>query len=398
MKKRIKSLMGVALALVMCLTMAPTATAKADEAVALSEYTEEQLLQAILGFWTNDDSYEFTVEKEHILIERYFYGDVTTFVDVDWSYSGVVTLEERIVSYANSEYEREEIDFGVYVTFENGVWSDKKGRIYSSDQLIDGSGSGATASASVEYVDGVWKDYDGNVYEESELEGASAVAEVKFGQKTKALKFASDIGAFYLYRGSNSIHGGGLLVVERITEDQRATFYAQFKEVDDGAYSFSDFLNTIKVDDTDFDAVEETTGEVKDTDDEVVEAPEVKEDTTEDTTEVTEDTTEDTTEVTETPEINEDTEEVVGEAPEVTEDTADEEIDAEFSVTTTKDGRAVYAGEQVYIVKKGDCLWAIARQLLGNGERYKELFTRNGDIVKKAELIFPGQEIIAPTK
>ena len=64
----------------------------------------------------------------------------------------------------------------------------------------------------------------------------------------------------------------------------------------------------------------------------------------------------------------------------------------------TKDGREVYADETVYIVKKGDCLWSIAKQLLGDGERYTELFTRNNGIIEKATLIFPEQEIIIPAE
>lgn len=66
------------------------------------------------------------------------------------------------------------------------------------------------------------------------------------------------------------------------------------------------------------------------------------------------------------------------------------------SAETTKDGRAVYAGETVYTVKKGDFLWKIAKELLGNGAKYKEIFARNSDIIKKAELIFPGQQLIIP--
>lgn len=66
------------------------------------------------------------------------------------------------------------------------------------------------------------------------------------------------------------------------------------------------------------------------------------------------------------------------------------------STETTKDGRAVYAGETVYTVKKGDFLWKIAKELLGNGAKYKEIFARNKDIIKKAELIFPGQQLIIP--
>lgn len=61
-------------------------------------------------------------------------------------------------------------------------------------------------------------------------------------------------------------------------------------------------------------------------------------------------------------------------------------------------GREVLEGESVYIVKKGDCLWNIAKLLLGDGNKYKDLFTRNGDIVEEADLIFPGQEIIIPAK
>ena len=74
------------------------------------------------------------------------------------------------------------------------------------------------------------------------------------------------------------------------------------------------------------------------------------------------------------------------------------DADTESAVEKTTDGRAVYAGETVYVVKKGDCLWNIAKQLLGRGTKYKELFTRNSDIIKKAELIFPGQELIVPAK
>ena len=68
------------------------------------------------------------------------------------------------------------------------------------------------------------------------------------------------------------------------------------------------------------------------------------------------------------------------------------------AVKKTTDGREVYDGETIYIVKKGDCLWGIARQLLGDGKKYTELFTRNNGIVEKAELIYPGQEIIVPAK
>lgn len=64
----------------------------------------------------------------------------------------------------------------------------------------------------------------------------------------------------------------------------------------------------------------------------------------------------------------------------------------------TTSGREVKEGETVYTVQKGDCLWAIARQFLGNGSKYTELFDRNGDILTDATVIIPGQEIIIPAK
>jgi len=63
-------------------------------------------------------------------------------------------------------------------------------------------------------------------------------------------------------------------------------------------------------------------------------------------------------------------------------------------IETTKDGRAVFPGETVYTVQKGDFLWKIAKELLGSGAKYKEILARNCDIIEKAELIFPGQKLI----
>lgn len=71
---------------------------------------------------------------------------------------------------------------------------------------------------------------------------------------------------------------------------------------------------------------------------------------------------------------------------------------AQEQPTVEASGREVLEGESVYVVVKGDCLWSIAKQLLGKGELYKKLFTRNGDIVEQADMIFPGQEIIVPVK
>ncbi len=65
-------------------------------------------------------------------------------------------------------------------------------------------------------------------------------------------------------------------------------------------------------------------------------------------------------------------------------------------VETTKDGRAVFPGETIYTVKKGDFLRRIAAKLFGNEAKHKLLFDRNNTIIKNADLIFPGQELIVP--
>ncbi len=114
------------------------------------------------------------------------------------------------------------------------------------------------------------------------------------------------------------------------------------------------------------------------------------------------DKAEDTTEDTTTDDVTADTTTEESKTDDAIADTSDEESTTEKTekkvVKKTSDGREVYEGEQVYIVKKGDSLWKIAKKLLGNGARYTELFTRNNGIVKKAKLIFVGQEIIVPVK
>ncbi len=45
----------------------------------------------------------------------------------------------------------------------------------------------------------------------------------------------------------------------------------------------------------------------------------------------------------------------------------------------------------LYTVKKGDTLWAIAKQYLGDGSRYPEIASDN--LIQNPNLIFPGQEV-----
>jgi len=52
--------------------------------------------------------------------------------------------------------------------------------------------------------------------------------------------------------------------------------------------------------------------------------------------------------------------------------------------------------ETTYTVKSGDCLWNIAKKLLGSGSRYTEIASLNADQIKNPNLIYPGQVLRIP--
>jgi len=48
-----------------------------------------------------------------------------------------------------------------------------------------------------------------------------------------------------------------------------------------------------------------------------------------------------------------------------------------------------------YIVQKGDCLWCIAREILGEGIRWQELYENNRKLIgENPDLILPGMELV----
>lgn len=51
-----------------------------------------------------------------------------------------------------------------------------------------------------------------------------------------------------------------------------------------------------------------------------------------------------------------------------------------------------------YTVKKGDCLWNIAKKYLGNGARYTEIYALNREKIQNPNLIYPGQVLRLPTE
>jgi nucleoid-associated protein YgaU len=54
--------------------------------------------------------------------------------------------------------------------------------------------------------------------------------------------------------------------------------------------------------------------------------------------------------------------------------------------------------EQVeyYVIQQGDTLSKIAQQFYGNANKYPRIFEANREVIKDANLIFPGQKIRIP--
>jgi len=51
---------------------------------------------------------------------------------------------------------------------------------------------------------------------------------------------------------------------------------------------------------------------------------------------------------------------------------------------------------EYYIVQQGDTLSKIAQQFYGNANKYPRIFEANREVIKDANLIFPGQKIRIP--
>lgn len=51
---------------------------------------------------------------------------------------------------------------------------------------------------------------------------------------------------------------------------------------------------------------------------------------------------------------------------------------------------------QSYTVKRGDCLWKIAKQFYGNGAEYNKIFDANSNQISNPNLIYEGQTLVIP--
>jgi len=51
---------------------------------------------------------------------------------------------------------------------------------------------------------------------------------------------------------------------------------------------------------------------------------------------------------------------------------------------------------EFYVIQKGDTLSAIAKQFYGDANAYPRVFEANREVIKDADLIYPGQTIRIP--
>ncbi len=410
MKKSIKRLLGVALALVMCLTMAPATTAKADEAVALSEYTENQLLAAFMGEWEGVNRGEYAIlSRNHIKMWNDEYDK--TFIDIDWTYEGLVEVETNKLTWADWEawlngetntYKTKALKFTgsgyvVYLYVEYSEWvGERVLRVQYTNETAEIDDSMYLMVKNVSEDEQCYVD---------ELLEASLTATETPEEEPKAEEPTEEepiVAEFMLTE--SGLHVTELNLVVGESERLEITGIDDFNE-DNYSYTWiSTYPEVAKVS-QDGKVVAVAAGSatvtvsvVDNRDGNVVEVTPV-------VVTVSAPVEEPTPVPTETPAEEPKEEEPKEEEPKEEEPKAEEptetptvETEDKEIVEKTKDGRSVYTGETVYIVKKGDCLWNIAKQLLGNGARYKELFTRNNGIIERAKLIFPGQEVIVPAK
>ena len=65
------------------------------------------------------------------------------------------------------------------------------------------------------------------------------------------------------------------------------------------------------------------------------------------------------------------------------------------TVTTNNTAESKPSGQN-YTVKRGDCLWNIAKKYYGNGSKYTTIYNANRDKIKNPNLTYPGQVLWIP--
>lgn len=64
---------------------------------------------------------------------------------------------------------------------------------------------------------------------------------------------------------------------------------------------------------------------------------------------------------------------------------------------TTNNAAVAKPSGQNYTVKRGDCLWNIAKRFYGNGAKYTTIYNANRSKIRNPNLIYPGQVLWIPS-
>lgn len=73
--------------------------------------------------------------------------------------------------------------------------------------------------------------------------------------------------------------------------------------------------------------------------------------------------------------------------------TAPKTTKKEKKVTSTPKASSA---KRTYTVKRGDCLWNIAKKFYGNGAKYTKIYDANTNKIANPNLIYPGQVFVIP--
>lgn len=66
-------------------------------------------------------------------------------------------------------------------------------------------------------------------------------------------------------------------------------------------------------------------------------------------------------------------------------------------IVTTNNTAVAKPSGQNYTVKRGDCLWNIAKRFYGNGAKYTTIYNANRSKIRNPNLIYPGQVLWIPS-
>jgi LysM repeat protein len=77
---------------------------------------------------------------------------------------------------------------------------------------------------------------------------------------------------------------------------------------------------------------------------------------------------------------------------------ADARARREAAAKAREEAEAKAAAERIYVVKRGDTLSGIAKELLGKAGRWPEIFEANKDVIENPNLIRPGWKLRIPEK